>query len=307
MKESFYVGTYTDKDAKGIYRFSYEDGKMYDPELFCTIGDPKYLCVFGDLLASLCTVDGKGAVALIDRSGRIVAEKVIEEKGSCYIAGKGNRIYTANYHLGTFSLLEYDNGELKHLNTILIKDKGGCHQILFHEDTIMVPCLFLDRIMCYDFDLKEKGWISFPEGSGPRHGVFDRAHRFLYVLSELSNELFKIDLSKGKIVASTGVLKDGKTHQKGSAALRMSKDEKYLYASTRFENVISVIDANRMELLQCIDCGGDHPRDFVLEDDHLICADRFSNEVVCFRLEDGLVGDITSRIAVPDGVAIQKW
>jgi 6-phosphogluconolactonase len=306
MAVTYYCGTYTDKKAEGIYRFDFEDGVFSDAQLFVKIGNPKYLCTVDGDLACLCDVDGRGGAAVIAKDGTIRSKCAFEDKGSCYIASRGNRIYTANYHMGTVSLLKYEDGELKHLKTILIKDKGGCHQILFHEDLVLVPSLFLDRIMIFDGDLNEKGSIAFPEGSGPRHGVFDQAHRFLYVLSELSNELFKIDMSDLQIKAQIPVLKDGVTHKEGSAAIRMSQDGRFIYASTRYEDVLSIIDAGNMELLQVTDCGGSHPRDFVLEGDYLLCANRFSDQVVSFRLKDGLICQETSRVDLPDGIALLK-
>ncbi|MBQ6335010.1 MAG: beta-propeller fold lactonase family protein [Erysipelotrichaceae bacterium] len=306
MGDTFYAGTYTDRKAEGIYRFSFNEGKLSDPCLFVKIADPKYLCSFKDYLACVCGIADRSGIALIDRQGNIVCQVAYEDKGSCYIAANADKIYTANYHLGTVSVCEYKDGDLKHRRTQLIKDKGGCHQILFHEDYILVPSLFLDRIVIFDEELKEKGYIDFPQGSGPRHGVFSKDHHYLYVLTELSNELFKIDMDTLKIVSSVGVLPDGKRDLEGSAAIRMSEDERYIYASTRFENVLSVISADEMKLLQVRDCG-DHPRDFILKDKYLLCADRFDDAVVCFKLKDGLITEEVSRLSIPDGVAILEW
>ena len=307
MSDTFYVGTYTGKEAEGIYSFSRENGLMGDPSLFVKIADPKYLCVYKDLLACVCNIEDRAGVALINKEGKIVTSCAYEDGGSCHIASDGERLYTANYHLGTFSVLEYDGKKLVHLSTVLIRDKAGCHQILFHEDKIMVPCLFLDRIMIYDNDMNKTGEIVFPQGTGPRHGVFDGEHRYLYLAGELSNEVFKIDMKDLKITECIPILEYGVTHKEGTAAIRMSEDEKYLYVSTRYEEKISVIRIEDMKLLQVADCLGKHPRDFVVEKDHLICANRFSNEIVSFRLEDGLIKEKISSISVPDGVALLRW
>ena len=85
---------------------------------------------------------------------------------------------------GTVSLLKYENGELKHLKTVLIKDKGGCHQILFHEDLVLVPSLFLDRIMVRSAGRqRERGHRS--NGSPSRHQHVQKPH-FKFVLKNSS-------------------------------------------------------------------------------------------------------------------------
>ncbi|MBQ2584892.1 MAG: beta-propeller fold lactonase family protein, partial [Erysipelotrichaceae bacterium] len=44
MKKYIYAGTYTSGLSKGIYRFTFEEGRLSDPALFCEIENPKYLC-----------------------------------------------------------------------------------------------------------------------------------------------------------------------------------------------------------------------------------------------------------------------
>ena len=86
-----------------------------------------------------------------------------EDKTSCYITWHEGKIYTANYHLGTFSRLLFENGTLRMDKTVAIKEKAGCHQVLFFQDQILVPILFLDRIMIFNEDLDYQGSIQFPE------------------------------------------------------------------------------------------------------------------------------------------------
>ncbi len=54
-----------------------------------------------------------------------------------------------------------------------------------------------------------------------------------------------------------------------------------------------------------VSCGGRHPRDFILCGDWLLCANRFSNTVVSFRInEDGTVGEQTDTVEVPEAVSL---
>lgn len=304
-RKKILAGTYTDSGSEGIYSFGFENGMLSAPELFAKIDSPKYISVSDGLTASIGRFDHGAGAAVFDESGKMLAKAEYETKTSCFITWDGSDIYTANYHEGTFTRLHFDGGQLQREKTVEIKDGAGCHQVLFHHDQILVPALFLDRLMIFDRNLAYQGSVVFPDGTGPRHGVFTKDHSLLYLISELSNELFVLDTTDWKLRASLPVLQDGRTHLRGGAAVRLSEDETKLYVSTRGQDLISVIDTGRMVSLQDAYCGGKHPRDFIRTDGWLICANRYSNTVVSFRLqEDGTVGEETSRINIPQAVSL---
>ena len=300
------AGTYTTKDSKGIYTFELENGKLSEASLLCEVKSSKYLCKYKNNFIALCDGDEKDGVTLFDEDGKILDTCLYERPSSCYVAVKGDKVYTANYHAGTVSLLRIENEKFVFEKTVLLKDKAGCHQVLFHEDQILVPSLFLDKVVIFDEDLNQTGEIAFPKGSGPRHGVFNKDHSRLYLVSELSNELFVIDMKDLKIIKQIGLLENGEKNTTGTAAVRLSEDERFLYVSTRGKNVISVICLDgEIRLLQNIGCGGDHPRDFMLAQGYLLCANRFSDEVVCFGIgENGRITGENDRIRVPEAVCL---
>lgn len=302
MKEKYiYAGTYTGKEGKGIYRFKFNEGELSEPELLTEIDNPKYLCAYKDKIVAVCDFKDGSGTALIDKEGQILDELTYEDKTSCYVACKDDLVYTANYHTGCVSKLEIINNKFKFKITYEVKDKAGCHQVLFYKDKVLVPTLFLDKIIIFDEDLKRTGEINFPEGSGPRHGVFSDDQKLLYVATELSNELFMIDMENKKIIDQRPLLK--KIHVEGTAAIRKKND--HLYVSTRGVDVISVVDLKDMRVKQITGCGGKHPRDFIVVDDYLVCANRFSNNVVSFVInEDGSIGNKVSEINVPEAVSL---
>lgn len=307
MKTTIYAGTYTSKSSKGIYSFDFEDGQMSHSKLFCEIKNPKYLCKDEDGLFTLADFDNGSGVGLLDAEGNIISKVASEERTSCYITKSGEDIYTANYHTGVVTHLKYIDNTLKYVNNVQIQDGAGCHQVLVYEDKILVSCLFMDRVYIFDADLKKIGSIEFDAGTGPRHGVFGKDKQYLYLVSELSNELFVIHTNDWKIEYQIPVLKSGETHIRDTAAIRLSEDEKYIYASTRTKDVISVIELNdhKPEVKETVSCGGKHPRDFILIDNYLLSANRNSNEVVCFKLnDDGTIGEKTSSIEIPEVVSL---
>ena len=308
MKRKGYAGTYTSAGAQGIYSFVLEDGILRDAELFAKIENPKYVTRWADGIASVGDFPNGSGVALFDEAGNLLDAISYEDRTSCFITCDGDRLYTANYHAGTFSVLQIINNRLKLVDTILIRDGAGCHQVLVHDDTILVPCLFLDRVMMYDkMTLDPKGSIRFDQGTGPRHGVFTKDGKYLYLVSELSNELFVISCDRWKVLYRIPVLANGEMHVRDTAAIRMSDDEKYLYVSTRTKDVISVIALKDHVpvLKQVVSCGGKHPRDINLCDGYLISANRYSNELVSFPIqEDGTLGKETSRLHVLEAVSM---
>lgn len=302
-----YAGTYTAKSSQGIYSFSFEDGRLSSSQLFCEIKNPKYLTKKDNCLITVADFDYESGVALINAEGDIKNKIAFEKRTSCFITSEDDDIYTANYHTGVVTHLKLVQDELKFINSIQIQDGAGCHQILVFHDRILVPCLFLDRVFIFDRSLKKIGSIHFNANTGPRHGVFSKDGKYLYLVSELSNELFVIETDEWNIIHQIPVLMSKEIHVRDTAAIRLSDDEKFIYVSTRTKDVISVIELedHKPTVIQTVSCGGKHPRDFVLLGQYLLCANKNTNEVVSFKInDDGTLGKIVDRIEVPEVVAL---
>ena len=307
METIIYAGTYTSKTSEGIYSIHFCNGSFSDLKLFAGIRNPKYLSDHNGIITAVADLSNGSGVAFFSREGKIIDQIAYEERTSCHVATEGEDIYTANYHTGTVTQLKNVNGKLKRIHSVQIQDGAGCHQVIIYGDRILVPCLFLDRVVIMDRDLNRIGSIRFNTGTGPRHGVITKDGKYLYLVSELSNELFVIRTSDWEIETSIPVLANGEMHVRDTAAIRMSEDERYLYVSTRTKNVISVIELHdhRPELIQCVSCLGNHPRDFILIDRWLVCANRNSSQIISFEIDpDGTLGKPTDRIAVPEAVSL---
>ena len=307
MKTMLYAGTYTAKSSQGIYSFSFEDGRLSSSQLFCEIKNPKYLTKKDNCLITVADFDYESGVALINAEGDIKNKIAFKKRTSCFITSEDDDIYTANYHTGVVTHLKLVQDELKFINSIQIQDGAGCHQILVFHDRILVPCLFLDRVFIFDRSLKKIGSIHFNANTGPRHGVFSKDRKYLYLVSELSNELFVIETDEWNIIHQIPVLMSKEIHVRDTAAIRLSDDEKFIYVSTRTKDVISVIELedHKPTVIQTVSCGGKNPRDFVLLGQYLLCANKNTNEVVSFKInDDGTLGKIVDRIEVPEVVAL---
>lgn len=304
-----YVGTYTSGESKGIYTFSYNEKEIYDVNLFAEVKNPKYLCFVNDYIAAVCDFENSSGLVIYDADANIVAALAYEKSTSCYLCYENNYIYTVNYHEGRLSIIEFKNNNLKLIKIVDIREKAGSHQVLVYKDKILVPCLFLDEIIIINKDTLEiENSIKFEKNSGPRHGIFSDDKKFLYVVGELSNRLYAVDMESLSVVNKIDLLENGESFVKDSAAIR--KQGEYLYISTRTKDVISVIKYNKdiLQRIQVKACYGKHPRDFIIVksglSNNLIVANRLSNKISLINIKDNLLGDEVSAINIPEAISI---
>lgn len=328
-----YIGTYDSENSRGIYHFTFdtESGRLTEPELFYEACNAKWVCTDGHTMVFPIEKQGcAGACFLTLEDGAVIhAAEILEETQTpCFILMNGGSIYTANYHEGNVMVYRVEGGRPVLLKRIENGENAGCHQILLHEGYLIVPCLEQNRIRLFDTadDFAPAGEITFPIGSGPRHGIFNRSHTMFYVVGERSNELY-IFLVHGKefrLIQSISVLPeswDGKnkgaagaeilSETVAAAAVRLSADERFLYISVRGTNSLCVLNVSRNQaavVIQHSPCGGDHPRDFVLSGDErfLVVANRFEGGIVSIERDrnSGLLGSLRHSVPMPEGVAL---
>lgn len=335
-----YLGTYASPESLGIYRFTLdlEQGVLSQPELYYNALDCKYLSLNRGFLAAPVKREGRAGICLLDVNGPhalLKGEDFQEEGTACYVTQDSTHICTGNYHEGSVLVYEKTPEGPKLLKRIDIGPKAGCHQILFHGPYMLVSCLLLDAVKVYDcaHDFSPAGELKFPQGTGPRHAVFDREHRRLFLVSELSNQVFvyaadqspshEVSHSPNSSSGTEGVpflhlqnvysiLPDGEAYPEppASAAVRLSPDERFLYVSTRFAEVITVyaIEGTGLRRIQQTGCGGNHPRDIIITPDgrYLLSVNRTQGGLVCFRLDpkSGQLLDLCSRVPAPEAVSI---
>ena len=304
MSYTGYVGTYTSEKSEGIYAFTYKNQTITDVHLFTKVRNPKYLAWMNDYIVAVCDFEEGSGVAVFDLNGNEIDHIVFEAFTSCYVGVKDNLIFTAHFHSGDVTLLRFENNHLELVQRTHIKEKAGCHQVIPYKDQYLVPCLFMDQIKILNQDFNVVDEISFEEGSGPRHAVFSDDEKYLYVVGELSNLLYVVDMHTKKIVNTEELLENGLSHVKDTAAIRKKDD--YLYVSTRTQDVITVLHASGKDVkrIQVTSCAGKHPRDFVIVDDDIIVANRFSDSLSVLPIEHAYIQSAVSTVRIPEGVSI---
>lgn len=314
-----YIGTYASENSKGVYHFFFDPdtGRMTEPELFYEARNAKWVSLNGHTMVIPAEKQGRAGACFLElgEDGVARAAEILEEEQTpCYILQDGDDVYTANYHEGTVMAYRLEGGIPSLIKRIENGAGAGCHQILVHGNLLMVPCLTQNRIRLFDTlqGFAPAGEIGFPEGSGPRHGVFNRDHTRLYVVSEWSNELFVFHVKDREfhLVQSLSVLPDGEAKGASAAAIRLTKDEKFLYISVRGTNILTVLAVREeaVSVIQHIASGGDHPRDFVLSGDErfLLAANRMEGGIVCMQRDGatGLLKATGQQILMPEAVSL---
>jgi 6-phosphogluconolactonase len=205
------------------------------------------------------------------------------------------------------------------------QEKAHAHSFTFAPDfSNGFACdLGSDKVMLYRFDPKAKEplipwqepFAAAAPGQGPRHGVFHPSGRFAYVLNELKStvDVFAytggLASGAGKRGRSQGragkaetpspsftrlqtvpsLPKRGGREPSTAAAIRISPDGKFLYASNRGHDsitVFKVLPAGLVEPVDHVPTGGKHPRDFALspQGNFLLALNKDSDNLVIFKV-----------------------
>ncbi|MGJ7902090.1 lactonase family protein [Lysobacter sp. 1R34A] len=157
-------------------------------------------------------------------------------------------------------------------------------------------------------------FLELPPGSGPRHLLFDASGRHAYLTLEMSGEVVVLDYDDGRLQAVQTVAMDpARSSGNAAAALHLSADGRFLYASNRGEDnhiAVYAVDAasGRLSALQRRSSEGRGPREFALSPDgrHLVVANQHSGNLVVIERDpaDGRLGKTvqTLEIASPSDV-----
>ncbi len=345
-----YVGTYTTGDSKGIYVFNMDPftGKWELLDTVSAVENPSYLAISKDRrhlysVGETNEFNGResGAAAsfsIDERTGRLkfINMQASGGRAPCHIAADaGNMwLFVANYAEGTVSIfsIESDGSISKESNVIYHKgsgpvldrqEKAHAHFVGLTPDEkfLCAVDLGIDRIVVYDFNgidgkLKSLDEKSVPvrPGAGPRHMDFHPGGRFAYLLNELTSDIVVLEYagSAFRQVQFISALPQGYSGESYAAAIHVSRDGKFLYASNRGHDSIASykIDGNngRLELLAHTSTGGNFPRDFAIDPAgrYLYAANQHTGNIVQFKIPDSGVPIPTGyEIKVPDAVCIK--
>ena len=325
MKEIVYFGTYTRRISQGIYKadFDTETGKLSNLELFATEPSPTYLAF--DQHQHLYTVgshDDKGGIAAYKTDGVLLNHVVEEGAPHCYVAVDETRslVYGANYHKGQV-LVYKRKDKVQHTGHGPHENQASphVHYTDLTPDQYLVTCdLGTDEVITYDVNLEGKltrlATYNCNPGAGARHLVFHHHYKIAYLICELNSTIEVLiydgvgDFEQMQVIST---LPDDYNGFNGTAAIRLSKDGKFLYASNRGHDsiaVYSILADGSLELLEIVPTNGKNPRDFDLSPDQefLIAVHQDSDNATVFKRnpETGRLAELSNEFQVPEAVCI---
>lgn len=297
MSIEILLGTYTRRVSDGIYRVSLNqtNKKIENLTLLAKVGSPTYLDTSSDreVIFTIVNENDQGGIASLikEKDGSYVRHSEILTDGAspAYIAYDKNRnfIYTSNYHKGELAVYQTDseaNLELldvvKHSGSSVHENQESSHvhySDLTPDEKYIVACdLGTDEVYTYEVSdsgkLTEVSRLKVAAGSGPRHLVFHPTLNVAYLFAELSSEVITLEYN-----AETGEFKEAQTISSipkdytdfnAGAAIRISKDGNFVYASNRGHDslaIFSVAKDGQLTLVNHTPTEGEIPRDFDLD------------------------------------------
>lgn len=315
----FYVGTYTNKDSKGVYKYElHSDGTFSEIGLQAKVENPSYLTFSADkkhLIVANKLDPNHGTISAFSIEGDSLIFNNKTTSGGinpCFVStNKDNYILAANYSSGSLSLLQLkENGQLS--DTLNVKQHLGkgttsrqegphAHSAYFapYNNEIISVNLGTNSLWFYKINKNTntltptpQDTLLMPEGAGPRHLTFHPNNKWIYVINELDNTVTKLErLANGKYVTkeSTTTLPKDYTGKSYCADIHISSDGKFLYASNREHNSITIFKVdNENGVLTAIgyeSTRGKTPRNFALSpnENFLVVANRNSDNLISYK------------------------
>jgi len=339
---SFFVGTYTNTESQGIYKYSLQkDGKLQRIGLAAISDNPSFLALSADkrFLVAVNEInhEGTGTVEsfLIKNDSLLFLSRSLSGGAHpCFVTVNDlGFVLTANYSGGNVGLLRLNKkGELTALLDVQQHTGSGiterqqephAHSVWFKtaDNNVISIDLGTNELWFSHLDTGlQKLLPSGPQkmkmapGAGPRHLVFHPNGKWIYVVNELDctvTLLQRTDDGKYKKSVSVSTIPEDYTEPNTCADIHISTDGKFVYVSNRGHNSLAIYEVNArdgyLNLIGHQATHGDGPRNFSLSPDekYLLVANQHTNNIVSFKRDKttGLIKYVC-QIEVPTPVCI---
>ena len=329
------IGGYTKHESEGIYQFDFigagNEAHLEQGRNVVKVGGPTYFQNAGDLIFTIKNENGQGGIAAY-RRGKLVSQLIHDGSSPAYVGINQDKrlLYTANYHTGMLSVISYDEqGQLTLLDQVKHEDRAlgpkpeqdTAHPHYFDETPggHLVSCdLGQDRVDFYAFkDGKLSHLASYQneDGFGTRHLVFDPSGQYFYVAGELSSQVNVVKFDEAswmfQNVATYSTIPADWDKHNGAAAIRMSKDGRFIYVSNRGNDSIAVFEVkadHTLKLIQRVSTFGEFPRDFNWDEEeaYVVAANQNTNNATLYarNAADGSLTPLVKNIQVPEGTRV---
>lgn len=241
-----------------------------------------------------------------------------EAPDPCYIVYRQGLLYTADYSQGSISVYRTSSGKIEGLVQRVCFDCRGIHprkqlsshvhMLKIHGGTMYATDLGGDRVhilsVLPDGRLEHKDDIVMRQGCGPRHLDVSRDGRFVYVLTEMSKELYVFDNLRP---VQALILGDTSFEKQNGGDIHLHPGGMYLYVSLRDggDSIVSFYikpQSGTLTRRQTVPTGA-HPRNFaILPEDGLMavfCKDERRIRFYDLDARTGLLSESCRKVALP--------
>ncbi len=340
MSIELLLGTYTRRVSDGIYtiELNTETQALENLSLLAEVGSPTYLDTNEDksIIYTIVNENDEGGIASLVKQadGTYTRKDQVMAAGAppCYVAYDKNRelVYTANYHKGEVAVYKTDaEGNLEltdvdaHSGSSVHENQDAPHAHytnLTPDEKYMVACdLGTDEVYTYEVSaegkLTEVARLEVAPGTGPRHLVFHPTLDIAYIFGELSSDVvvvsYDADTGKFEILQTISTIPADHTSFNGGAAIRISSDGKFVYASNRGHDSLAIFETDtdgKLTLVNYTPTEGETPRDFNLDpsEKYIIVGHQDSDNLTLFErnAEDGTLTLLEKDVEAPEVVCI---
>lgn len=342
-EQRYLIGAYTDGAGQGVYGISLNNttGQLTDLGLMAETTNPSYVAVSEDA-STLYTVNetengGVSAFVWDETQQSFSLQAATQGVGfaPCHITlgPDGKLLAVANYMSSDVQLFSREQGDnLALVSTKTHTGKGPHsrqeaphpHWINWSPDGKYVYSvdLGLDQVIKYTVsgtDLSDgEPALTLKGGDGPRHMAFHAEQNVAYLLNELSNTVAVLSYhpETGRLTETQRVstlAPSFKDHSQ-AAAIKISPDQRFVYASNRGAHTIAVFaiaDDGSLSYVHEQSVEGEWPRDFSITEDgkYVIVANEHSSNIVLLA-RDSSTGKLSSTgtsIAMHRPTAVVKF
>ncbi len=275
-----YVGTYTEKESKGIYAYRYDpasseltpmglSAETTSPSFIAIDPTRRFLYAVNEISNYKGTKSGGVSAFSIDhKTGKLTFLNEVASGGAdpCYIEfdKTGKYVLVANYTGGSVAVFPVQADGHVGEASAFIQHKGTgpnperqegphAHWIETTPDNrfaISVD-LGLDELSIYRFDAKngtltpnDPPFAKLDPGAGPRHMAFQPDGKFAYVVNEIGSTVtsYSYDAQKGSLqkLKSVSTIPKDFTSKNETAEIEVHPNGKFLFASNRGHDSIAV-------------------------------------------------------------------
>ena len=331
------IGTYTNTGkSQGIYTYNIDmsTGNFTQKSVVSGVPNPSYLVIAPDkkfVYSVSESSDRSTANAFLfdEKNGKLIKinSSLTKSGGPCFIAVSEKHVFTANYGGGSISVFgRVADGSLtgvlqliQHTGKSINSERQNephVHQVIFSPDNkyVVANDLGTDNVTVYKYNPDSNTEILVPfdtlavkPGSGPRHAVFSKDVKRLYLVQEIDGTVSFLEINNGKLTLIQETTVDNKVGTMNQVAdIHLSSDEKFLYVTNRgnANNItcFSVAKNGKLIFKQQVSTEGDGPRNFAITPDgqYVFVAHQFTDNIVIFKRnkKSGFLYDTGKQIVV---------